>query len=70
MIVEVVFLEGRTSVWGWLQWPRGGLGFEKLSLRHGVKIPATAGCSVEERSSAVGALGKISLKCTDILRFH
>lgn len=35
---------------------RGSLEFEKLSRRHGVKIPAAAGCSVEECSLAVGAI--------------
>lgn len=35
---------------------RGGLGFEKLSRRHGVKIRAAAGCLLEERSLAVGAI--------------
>ena len=35
---------------------RGNVEFEKLSRRHGVKIPAAAGCSVEECSLAVGAI--------------
>ena len=35
---------------------RGGLEFEKLSRRHGVKIPAAAGCSVEQCGLAVGAI--------------
>lgn len=37
---------------------RGSLEFEKLSRRHGVKIPAAAGCSVEE-CSLVLSLGMI-----------
>jgi hypothetical protein len=35
---------------------RGNGEFEKLSRRHGVKIPAATGCSVEECSLAVGAI--------------